>query len=127
MNKTNTAERDNNGTLKCYLNPTDPKQGAYLYLNNPVGLEKPEDRIFRYYEAWVMLVAPAVTGGIIFLYICVVFIQVQFGKEEVKKPKKAFGELFVHSEFCFDLVSLVQCVCGAIPLLCYCNSDTPNC
>lgn len=92
MNKTNTAERDNNGTLKCYLNPTDPKQGAYLYLNNPVGLEKPEDRIFRYYEAWVMLVAPAVTGGIIFLYICVVFIQVQFGKEEVKKPKKAFGE-----------------------------------
>lgn len=39
-----------------------------------------------------MLVSPAVVGGLIFLYVCIIFIQIQFGKEDIKKPKKSFGK-----------------------------------
>lgn len=93
INKTRIAERDNSGTFKCFLNPNKPQNGAYLYLNNPDGLKQPEQRMFRTYEAWAMLVTPSVIGVGIIIYLCVIFLQIQLESDDTKTTKHDFGEI----------------------------------
>ena len=88
INKTQTASLSD-GKLECYLNPHHSEAGAYLYLNEAV--EKPEDRMFRWYEGWLLLIAPLAISLAILLFIASLFFRGKLSAPPVQRPKETFG------------------------------------
>lgn len=86
INEVEKAEKENGGLLDCYLNPKNPENGAYLYLNEKV--ESPELRMFRWYEGWMLLVTPLAIAFAIIVFIAVQFLKGTQEASATQKPKE---------------------------------------
>lgn len=89
------AEKSENGTIGCFLNPNRPESGAYVALNDAV--EESESRMFRYYEGWIILVAPFVVLLAIILALLIMFLRGDLAAPPIQKPKESFGKSAVCS------------------------------
>ena len=87
--------KENSGKLDCYLNPEKPQQGAYLYLNKNV--KKPEERIFRWYEGWMILIAPLAISVAIIIFIIALFCKGRLSASPVQRPRETFGKSLIIS------------------------------
>lgn len=88
QNVTHAKESDN-GTIKCFVNPNRPESGAYFALNDVV--EESENRMFRFYEAWIILVSPFVVLLAIILALLIMFLRGDLSSSPTQKPKETFG------------------------------------
>ena len=82
--------KNRSGVIDCYLSPRHPEWGAYLYLNHAV--EKPEHRMFRFYEGWIILILPIIVLFVIVLSLFILFIRGKLAALPVQRPKDAFGK-----------------------------------
>ena len=87
------ALNSTNNTIQCFLNPTRPADGAYYELNDKV--MKPEQRMFRYYEAWIILVSPLGVLLAILLSLLILFIRGDLSAQPIQRAKETqFGESY---------------------------------
>lgn len=86
--------------MECYLNPSEPQNGAYLYLNMKQ-LTKPDLRMFRWYEGWMVISAPLIIALAIIIYLFHLFFQGRINAANAPttvKPKTSFGKYQPNSE-----------------------------
>lgn len=91
------AEVNEGGEFECFLNPKEPKNGAYLHLNEKV--DSADKRIFRWYEGWLILMTLLAISLAVLIYLCVVFFQGRLaGSNTTQRQKGTFGKHALHSQ-----------------------------
>lgn len=84
------AINSSDGSIQCFINPLSPTDGAYVKLNDIV--TEPEQRMFKYYEGWIIFVTPLAVLLAIFLAILILFLKGDLSAAPIQKPKESFGE-----------------------------------
>ncbi|XP_067945513.1 uncharacterized protein [Watersipora subatra] len=80
--------RNYNGLIDCFLNLDRPEDGAYYKLNDVVNV--PENRIFRWYEGWIILSGALALSFALIIYMLVMFYKARHMPKVAQPAVKPF-------------------------------------